>query len=72
MFILALSYAGLCVAVLSILLPSFMVWNGRYITGIAKNYRVFGGKTMILVEIFAGFFILVIGLLENFGIVKYL
>jgi hypothetical protein len=49
-----------------------MVWNGRYITGIAKNYQVFGGKTMILIELCAGFFILGIGLLENFRIVEYL
>lgn len=70
MFILALSYAGLCVVVLSIFLPAFMVWNGRYIKGIAKNYQVFGGKVMIAAEICAGFFILSIGILENFGVLK--
>jgi tyrosine-specific transport protein len=71
MFILALSYAGLCVVILSILLPSFMVWNGRYVAGIAKNYRVFGGKAIVLAEIGAGLFILAVGLLEDFRVIEF-
>ncbi|HJO95772.1 MAG TPA: aromatic amino acid transport family protein [Victivallales bacterium] len=65
MFVLALSYAGILVVILSILLPSFMVWNGRYKKGISKNYKVFGGKFILIFEIVLGFGVLIIGILES-------
>jgi tyrosine-specific transport protein len=69
MFVMALSYAGLLVVILSILLPSFMVWHGRYKKCISKNYEVFGGKFILLCEIAAGVVILIVGILESFHII---
>jgi len=43
-FIVGLSYAGICIAVLVILLPALMVWNGRYRRKMATGYQVMGGR----------------------------
>lgn len=48
-FIKALEYAGLYCLVLLILLPAWMVWNGRYRKRIAKGYRVIGGKPLLII-----------------------
>lgn len=54
-FIGALSYAGIYCAVLFILLPSLMVWRGRYRTKpLAQGFRVKGGKPLLLGLGFAG------------------
>ncbi len=68
-FIIALSYAGILVVILSVLLPCFMVWNGRYKRGISKSYKVFGGKFILLFEIIAGFAILIIAILDSIHII---
>lgn len=46
-FIKALSYAGVYCIVLLIILPTLMVWRGRYHKRIAKGYQVFGGKLLL-------------------------
>ena len=50
-FILALSYAGIFCVIILILLPSLMAFKGRYIDKISGDYRVFGGKYLLLTEI---------------------
>ena len=48
-FIGALSYAGIYCAILFILLPSLMVWRGRYRKNpLAKGFRVKGGRPLLL------------------------
>ncbi|EDP46099.1 amino acid permease [Rickettsiella grylli] len=48
-FIGALSYAGIYCAILFILLPSLMVWHGRYRKNpLAKGFKVKGGKPLLL------------------------
>lgn len=47
LFIKALSYAGIYCIILLILLPAWMAWNGRYKRGIAKGFRVGGGKLLL-------------------------
>lgn len=48
-FIGALSYAGIYCAILFILLPSLMVWRGRYGKNpLAKGFRVKGGRPLLL------------------------
>lgn len=47
-FIAALSYAGIYIVVLLILLPAIMAWRGRYIKNIAQGYRVPGGKLLLV------------------------
>lgn len=60
-FIVALSYAGVIVAIIHGVLPAVMVWRGRYHLKLseAKSYRVAGGKTLMLLVITLS--ILVIG-----------
>lgn len=48
-FILALSYAGVFVAILYGILPPLMVWKARYKQGLNGRFRVFGGKPMLVV-----------------------
>jgi len=53
-FILALTYAGVFVAILLAIFPAMMVWNGRYRLKIAEGYRAKGGKiALILVILFS-------------------
>jgi tyrosine-specific transport protein len=49
-FLLALSWAGIFVAVLHGILPAIMVWSGRYWKGFSKreDYRVFGGRVLLI------------------------
>jgi len=35
-FVSALAYGGIFVAVLLVMLPAIMAWSGRYITGLSK------------------------------------
>jgi tyrosine-specific transport protein len=46
-FVQALKYAGIYCVVLLILLPAWMVWNGRYRRGLAKGYRAPGGRLLV-------------------------
>jgi tyrosine-specific transport protein len=58
-FIVGLNYAGICLAVLIILLPALMIWNGRYRKKIVASYRVVGGKLPLVILI--GVALVVIG-----------
>lgn len=51
-FILALSYAGIFVAILLGILPVLMIWSGRYWKKIAKGYQV-GVNKFVLILILA-------------------
>jgi len=51
-FILALSYAGVFVAILYGILPVLMVWKARYRDGRTAAFRVIGGKTLLLLIFF--------------------
>ncbi|GAB4188197.1 MAG: aromatic amino acid transport family protein [Simkaniaceae bacterium] len=48
-FMLALSYAGVFVAVLYGLLPAAMVWKGRYVKHIKEPYQVPGGRIIPII-----------------------
>jgi len=48
-FVVALGYAGVFVAILYGILPTLMVWRGRYIEKKKKEFRVIGGKPLLLV-----------------------
>jgi tyrosine-specific transport protein len=62
-FIVGLSYAGICIAILIILFPALMVWNGRYRKKIAVGYRVMGGKLSLIITISVACGIILQGLL---------
>lgn len=51
-FVMALRYAGLCVAILYGILPALMVWQARYIENKKGEFVVPGGKiTLVLVMV---------------------
>jgi tyrosine-specific transport protein len=62
-FIKALSYAGIDCIVLLVILPVAMAWFGRYIKQIPRSYQPYGGKTMLIVLLLCGIFIIGQGLL---------
>ncbi len=68
-FIMALSYAGILCALLLILLPALMVWSGRYRLGMVGNYRVMGGKFLLLLAIIASLFIVLQELLIKLNVI---
>lgn len=64
-FILALSYAGVFVALLHGLLPAAMVWSGRYHLKIAKGYRVWVGKIGLLFVMLLAFVVIYAQIASN-------
>jgi tyrosine-specific transport protein len=58
-FILALKYAGAAYVILLILLPSLMVWRGRYVLQMESNYQVMGGKWLLATNILISIFLLI-------------
>ena len=52
-FILALSYAGIFCIMVLILLPALMAWHGRYVKKIHGEYKVWGGKPLLIIELLA-------------------
>lgn len=50
-FVSALKYAGIYCVVLLILLPAWMVWQGRYKLKIAESFKVPGGRGLLLIMI---------------------
>ena len=48
-FLIALSYAGLFVAIIHGILPAAMVWSGRYHRNLATGYRVWIGKLGLII-----------------------
>ena len=53
-FILALGYAGVFVAILYGIMPVLMVWKARYREGLTANFKVFGGKPLLVVMFMGG------------------
>jgi tyrosine-specific transport protein len=65
-FIKALNYAGICCVILLLLLPSLMVWSGRYRkTHLAKGYQVIGGKLLLSSLILIALFLIGQGITES-------
>jgi tyrosine-specific transport protein len=57
-FLEALNFAGgICTVVLFGMMPVMMVWKGRYIKKITSEYRVFGGKALLVVIFTVALFI---------------
>ena len=55
-FILALGYAGLCVAILEVILPALMVYRLRQRKG-SELYQAWGGAPLLLIVLLAGLFL---------------
>jgi tyrosine-specific transport protein len=57
-FIVGLNYAGICLAILIVLLPAVMAWNGRYRQKIIAPYRVIGGKIPLILTFLISLFVI--------------
>lgn len=62
-FIVGLSYAGVCLTILIVLLPVLMVWNGRYRKKIVSDYRVIGGKVPLVLAALVAVVVIIQGIL---------
>lgn len=58
-FITALEYAGIYCIVLQILLPACMAWRGRYHKHFPSQFRVLGGKVLLIGLILLSVFMIV-------------
>jgi aromatic amino acid transport protein len=63
-FVIALSYAAICVAILEVILPAFMAYRLRK-TSIAPSYRVIGGTPLLFLIGLIGVFLVVIGFIYS-------
>jgi tyrosine-specific transport protein len=57
-FVLALSYAGVFVAILYGILPVIIVWKARYKENLATEYRVPGGKLTLIISLIGALLII--------------
>jgi tyrosine-specific transport protein len=71
-FVLALSFAGVFIAILYGFLPFFMVWRRRYRDGIASDYQLPGGKPMLFVIFFGACLIILLQIAARLGWVPVL
>ena len=60
LFIMGLTFAGILCVLLLILIPSLMAWSGRYVKKIATGYQVWGGRTLLAIEIIISVTILIL------------
>lgn len=63
-FIAALGYAGIYCVILLVLLPTLMVWRGRYYKNMPQNFRVVGGKFLLLFLLLSSIVIIVDAILN--------
>ena len=63
-FVKALAYAGVLCVVLLMLLPGLMAWSGRYWKKTAGGYQVWGGRSLLAVEIILAAALAIYGLIE--------
>lgn len=66
-FVIALGYAGVFVAILYGILPTLMVWRGRYIEKEKGEFRVFGGKPLLVLMIIGSLAIVFFQIAETQG-----
>ncbi len=64
-FLLALGYLGVFIAVLYGILPALMVWKGRYREHIASDYRAPGGKFVLILLLVGSVAIIAIQVAET-------
>lgn len=64
-FVLALSYAGVFVAILYGILPPMMIWKARYRENLNCGFRVWGGKPMLVLCVFGALFVIAFQVLST-------
>ncbi len=66
-FLLALKYAGIFAAILLIIYPVLMAWSARYVHKLPGNYRMFGGKPVLIFALLFGVFVMFADVLQRVG-----
>lgn len=67
LFLLGLSYAGICCMILLVLLPVLMVWSGRYYKHTMQLVPIIpGGRCMLLIIIIAAISVIGLGIQYDF------
>lgn len=67
-FLFALKYAGIFAAVILIIYPVLMAWRARYVTKLGGDYRLWGGKPILLITLVFGLFIVFADILSRMGL----
>lgn len=71
-FVVALGYAAIFGAVLTVILPALMVYKLRKSTQLSSPYRAFGGTFLLIVAIIVGILIIGLQLLNTFHLLPRL
>lgn len=66
-FTVALSYAGVFVAILFCLFPAMMVWHSRYRLAESRPFRCWGGKLTLLLVMLLAVGVIVLQILSTMG-----
>lgn len=66
-FVLALSYAGVFVAILYGILPVIMIWKARYKENFPAVYRVPGGKGTLIISLLGAVFVIFFQIAATLG-----
>lgn len=67
-FLSALKYAGIFVATLLGIFPAAMAWAGRYRLKKKGEYRVFGGKILLILIIVFSLAVIIVDVLDQLGV----
>lgn len=64
-FISALKYAAIFVAILLGILPAAMVWSGRYHLKLESKFKMFGGKALLILVMFVSLVVIAIDIADQ-------
>jgi len=67
-FLLALSYAGVFASILLVIYPVLMAWNARYVRNIHGAYEMRGGKTILILTLLFGVFVIVADIMQQMSL----
>jgi tyrosine-specific transport protein len=67
-FVLALSYAGVFVAVLYGILPPLMIWKARYRENLDCGFRVMGGKSLLILCVMGAVLVILFQVLSTLNL----
>lgn len=71
-FVIALGYAAIFGAILTVILPALMVYKLRKSSELSSPYRVFGGTFLLLIAIVVGVFVIGLQIANGFNLLPRL
>lgn len=64
-FVDALKYAAIFVAILLGILPAAIVWSGRYRLKLESKFKVFGGRSLLLLIMLVSLIVIVVDVIDQ-------